>query len=71
MGSRLLRLAEEQAHARGLPEVRLYTNEAMTENLDYYPRRRKEFIHFSVTARPGRPAPWADETSRTPDGYEA
>jgi hypothetical protein len=22
-----------------LPEIRLYTNEAMTENLGYYPRR--------------------------------
>ncbi len=45
VGSRLLRLAEEQAHARGLPEVRLYTNEAMTENLDYYPRRGYRETH--------------------------
>jgi ribosomal protein S18 acetylase RimI-like enzyme len=39
VGTRLLRFAEEQARALGLPEVRLYTNEAMTENLEYYPRR--------------------------------
>ena len=38
VGRRLLALAEEQARARGLGEVRLYTNEAMTENLTYYPR---------------------------------
>lgn len=38
-GSRLLAFAEEQARQLGLPEIRLYTNEAMTENLAYYPRR--------------------------------
>ena len=38
VGARLLALAEDQARARGLDEVRLYTNEAMTENLAYYPR---------------------------------
>jgi GNAT superfamily N-acetyltransferase len=32
-GKRLLELADERARAAGLPEVRLYTNEAMTENL--------------------------------------
>ena len=39
LGSTLLAFAEDQARARALPEVRLYTNEAMTENLTYYPRR--------------------------------
>jgi N-acetylglutamate synthase-like GNAT family acetyltransferase len=39
IGARLLALAEDQARARGLGEVRLYTNEAMTENLAWYPRR--------------------------------
>jgi GNAT superfamily N-acetyltransferase len=39
IGSRLLTLAEDQARSRGLGEIRLYTNEAMTENLRYYPRR--------------------------------
>jgi ribosomal protein S18 acetylase RimI-like enzyme len=38
VGARLLALAEDEARARGLDEVRLYTNEAMTENLAYYPR---------------------------------
>ena len=31
IGAQLLGFAEEQAHAAGLPEIRLYTNEAMTE----------------------------------------
>jgi ribosomal protein S18 acetylase RimI-like enzyme len=39
VGARLLALAEDEARARGLAEIRLYTNEAMTENLAYYPRR--------------------------------
>jgi ribosomal protein S18 acetylase RimI-like enzyme len=39
IGAQLLGFAEEQARAARLPEIRLYTNEAMTENLDYYPRR--------------------------------
>jgi GNAT superfamily N-acetyltransferase len=38
IGSRLLALAEDRARALGLTEIRLYTNEAMTENLAYYPR---------------------------------
>lgn len=45
VGGRLLRLAEEQALARGLREVRLYTNEAMTENLAYYLRRGYSETH--------------------------
>jgi ribosomal protein S18 acetylase RimI-like enzyme len=38
VGARLLDLAEERARSLGLPEIRLYTNEAMTESLAYYPR---------------------------------
>jgi len=38
LGASLLALAEERALALGRPEIRLYTNEAMTENLAYYPR---------------------------------
>ena len=38
-GQRLLLRAEQDARELGLAEIRLYTNEAMTENLDYYPRR--------------------------------
>jgi GNAT superfamily N-acetyltransferase len=38
VGSRLLALTETEARRQGLAEIRLYTNEAMTENLAYYPR---------------------------------
>ncbi len=38
VGARLLAFAEEQARELGPEEIRLYTNEAMTENLAYYPR---------------------------------
>ncbi|MCV7256313.1 GNAT family N-acetyltransferase [Mycobacterium hackensackense] len=38
-GARLLDRAESDARELGLSEVRLYTNEAMSENLTYYPRR--------------------------------
>ena len=38
-GSRLLESADRIAIEHGLPEVRLYTNEAMHENLEYYPKR--------------------------------
>jgi ribosomal protein S18 acetylase RimI-like enzyme len=39
IGARLLMLAEDEARANGLGEMRLYTNAGMTENLAYYPRR--------------------------------
>jgi ribosomal protein S18 acetylase RimI-like enzyme len=39
VGTRLLTLAEAYGRRHGMSEVRLYTNEAMTENLAYYPRR--------------------------------
>jgi GNAT superfamily N-acetyltransferase len=38
IGTRLLALAEDHAHSLGLSEIRLYTNEAMTENVAYYAR---------------------------------
>ena len=38
IGPRLLDTAEQHAIASGLAEVRLYTNELMTENLAFYPR---------------------------------
>ena len=38
IGARLLALAEDRARALHRPEIRLYTNAAMTENLTYYPR---------------------------------
>jgi GNAT superfamily N-acetyltransferase len=37
-GAQLMARAELDAVEQGLPEVRLYTNEAMTENLTFYPR---------------------------------
>jgi len=48
VGARLLRLAEEQAQEQGLPEMRLYTNEAMTENLTYYRRHGYRETHRST-----------------------
>ena len=38
IGARMLVLAEDEARGHGLGEIRLYTNEGMTENLAYYPR---------------------------------
>lgn len=48
IGSRLLALSEDEARRRGLREIRLYTNEAMTENLAYYPRRGYVETHRAV-----------------------
>ena len=48
VGAQLLQLAERKARDHGLPEVRLYTNEAMTENLTYYPRRGYRETHRST-----------------------
>jgi ribosomal protein S18 acetylase RimI-like enzyme len=45
-GHRLMAFAEEQARAANLPEVRLYANEAMTENLAFYGR-----LGFEETGR--------------------
>ena len=38
IGARLLALAEDRARALHVPEIRLYTNAAMTENLAYCPQ---------------------------------
>ncbi len=48
VGSQLLQVAEDRARAEGLGEVRLYTNEAMTENLTYYPRHGYRETHRCV-----------------------
>lgn len=42
LGRILLDFAETQARERGLPEVRLYTNALMSENLSLYARRGYE-----------------------------
>lgn len=39
LGTTLLAAADAQARAAGVPELRLYTHEKMTENLAFYPRR--------------------------------
>jgi ribosomal protein S18 acetylase RimI-like enzyme len=45
-GKALMQFAEEQARVLNLPEIRLYTNIAMTENLVFYPK-----LGFEETAR--------------------
>lgn len=39
VGAALLALADRQALSEGCREIRLFTNAAMSENLDYYPRK--------------------------------
>src|SRR5262245_52492295 len=46
IGRRLLALAEREALRSGLPEIRLYTNEKMTENVALYERHG-----YAVTQR--------------------
>jgi ribosomal protein S18 acetylase RimI-like enzyme len=62
VGSRLLRHAEDEARARGVREVRLYTHELMTENRAYYPRRGYRETHLS-TETPWRRAYFAKDLS--------
>ena len=50
VAKQLLDHADEQARAHGRPEIRLYTNEAMTENIDYYPRRGFVETHRATDA---------------------
>jgi ribosomal protein S18 acetylase RimI-like enzyme len=45
IAARLLKLAEEQARELGREEIRLYTNEVMTENLAYYPKHGYNETH--------------------------
>lgn len=39
VGGALIAAADAEAERLGLPELRVYTNAAMTENLAYYPKR--------------------------------
>jgi ribosomal protein S18 acetylase RimI-like enzyme len=48
IGSELLRTAEVIATARGLRQIRLYTNEAMTENIGFYRRHGYVETHRGV-----------------------
>lgn len=45
LGSGLLAFTDDLARREGLGEIRLYTNEAMTENLTYYPRHGYRETH--------------------------
>ena len=45
LGALLLDAASAEARTLGLPELRLHTNVAMTENLTWYPRRGFEETH--------------------------
>lgn len=47
IGTRLLALADEQARALGLAEIRLYTHVLMTENIAWYPRHGYTETHRS------------------------
>jgi ribosomal protein S18 acetylase RimI-like enzyme len=38
LGTALLEFAEQQAHVHDRRAIELYTNEKMTENLEFYPR---------------------------------
>jgi N-acetylglutamate synthase-like GNAT family acetyltransferase len=49
IGATLLDVAEAEARRLGLAQVRLYTNEAMTENLAYYPKRGFRETHRART----------------------
>ena len=48
VGRALIESAERAAQASGLDELRLYTNVAMSENLDYYLRRGFTETHRST-----------------------
>ena len=50
IGSSLLEHAASLARAHGLDEIRLYTNEVMTENLAFYPRHGFEETHRGTDA---------------------
>jgi N-acetylglutamate synthase-like GNAT family acetyltransferase len=45
LGVRLLGVADDEARRRGLPEIRLYTNAAMTKNIAFYPRHGYHETH--------------------------
>ena len=49
LGRALLAFAEMRAHAAGLDELRLYTNQAMTENIAMYERLGWAETHRSET----------------------
>lgn len=50
LGRRLMQFAEDQARQHGLAAVRLYTNELMTENLEFYARLDYQVIDRRLEA---------------------
>ena len=50
VGAALLGFADTQAQRAGLNEIRLYTNEKMTENITYYPRKGYRETHRASDA---------------------
>lgn len=50
VGAALLGFADAQAHRTGLNEIRLYTNEKMTENIEYYPKNGYRETHRASDA---------------------
>lgn len=84
-GRRLMAHAEAKARRAGLGELRLYTNEVMTENIDFYRRlgftevdRRAEggydrvFMHKQlVVVRPALPADYEPLGELLVDAYDS
>jgi ribosomal protein S18 acetylase RimI-like enzyme len=52
LGRRLLAYAEERARERGVPEIRIYTHEKMTENLELY--ARLGYVEYERRSEKGR-----------------
>lgn len=50
VGAALLGFADAQAQQAGLDEIRLYTNEMMTENIQYYPKKGYRETHRASDA---------------------
>ena len=50
VGAALLGFADAQAQRAGLNEIRLYTNEKMTENIEYYPKKGYRETHRASDA---------------------
>ena len=50
VGAALLDFADAQAQRAGLNEIRLYTNEKMAENIQYYPRKGFRETHRASDA---------------------
>ena len=51
-GRRLLAFAEERARGAGIPELRLYTHEKMTENIELY--ERNGYVEYERRTQEGR-----------------